>query len=316
MKKIIFGITSLTLGGAERVLVDIANELCDKYDITIFELYGRGEFEKELNPKIKLIKMKDKSYNELSKLERVNISMQILFNKKSLYRKYIKGNYDVEIAFLEGPITRMFAVKNDGINKIVWVHNDIMQVFGEKFKAKLKRKLDKKCYSYYNSVVFVSQDNREKFEEIYDLKNDKFVITNYISSQRVMDKANEHFGNIYKEDEINFLTVARLTKQKAIDRLVRVHSRLIEDGYNHNFYVIGDGPEREYVKQLIESYKVQDTFKLLGKKENPYPYIRNCDIFALLSNYEGYGMTLLETRILKKPIIITNTAAREAVERL
>lgn len=122
------------------------------------------------------------------------------------------------------------------------------------------------------------------------------------------------FGNIFKGGQVNFLTVARLVNQKAIDRLIKVHSRLIEDGFQHNFYVIGDGPENDNLKDLINKYNVQDTFILLGKKNNPYPYIKNCDIFALLSHYEGLPMTVLEAKVLNKPILITNTAAREAVD--
>ena len=314
MKKIIFGITGLTLGGAERVLVDIANELSQKYDITIFTIYGKGEFEKELNTNIKLISYTDKSFNELSKLERIKISLKLILNKKSMYERFINKGYDTEIAFLEGPITRLFSSKNNRVKKVAWVHNDIGQVFGKSLKAKIKIKLDKKCYSQYNSVVFVSQDNKVQFEQIYKIDSDKSVIPNYISTKRVMEKSEEPFENIFEKNEINFLTVARLAEQKAIDRLIKVHSKLIEDGYKHRFYVVGDGPEREKLKDLIKELHVQNTFILVGKKDNPYPYMKNCDIFALMSLYEGLPMTVLESKILNKPILITNTAAREAVQ--
>ena len=314
MQKILFGITGLTLGGAERVLVDVANELSTEFDITIFTLYGKGEFEKELNENIKLINMIDKSFDELSKIEKIKVSLKLMFNKKSLYKKYIDKGYDTEVAFLEGPITRLFSVKNKMVKKIAWVHNDIGQVFGKNLKAKIKTKLDKKCYSQYNDIVFVSNDNKEQFEELYNLNKNNMVIPNYISSKRVIEKSEDQFGNVFEENQINFLTVARLTEQKAIDRLIKIHSRLIDDGYNHKFYVIGDGPEKEKLKQLIKDYNVQDSFILLGKKNNPYPYIKNCDIFALLSMYEGLPMTILEAKILNKPILITDTAAREAVQ--
>ncbi len=314
MKKILFGITGLTLGGAERVLVDIVNELSEKYDITIFTLYGKGEFEKELSNKVKLINMSSKNYNELSKIEKLKVSFDLIFKRKAIYKRYIEKGYDTEVAFLEGPITRLFSVKNKNVKKIAWVHNDIGQVFGKNIKAKIKTKLDKKCYSQYNDIVFVSNDNKEHFEDIYKCNVNKIVIPNYISAKRVLEKSNNHFGNIYQENKINFLTVARLTEQKAIDRLIKVHSRLIEDGYDHNFYVIGDGPERDKLKRLIEDYEVQKSFALLGKKENPYPYMKNCDVFALMSLYEGLPMTILESRILDKPILITDTAAREAVQ--
>lgn len=313
MKKIIFGITGLTLGGAERVLVDIANELSSEYDITIFTLYGKGEFEQELSDNIKLVNMINKPYNQLSSKEKMLVSLKLLFNKKSIYKKYINKGYSTEIAFLEGPITRLFSVKNKNTKKIAWVHNDIGKVYGEKLIAKLKRKLDKKCYSEYNDIVFVSNDNKEQFEEIYGLDKNNMIIPNYLSSKRVLEKAEANYRNVFENGQANFLTVARLTEQKAIDRLIKVHSELIDDGCYHRFFVIGDGPERENLKELIKKYNVENTFMLLGKKENPYPYIKNCDIYALLSNYEGFGMSVIEAEILGKPILITDTAAREAV---
>lgn len=314
IKKIVFGITGLTLGGAERVLVDIVNELSKKYDITLFTLYGKGEFERELSNKVKLINMIDKKYVELSKLEKLKISLKLFLNKKSIYEKYINKGYDIEIAFLEGPITRLFSKSNNKVKKIAWVHNDIRQVFGNNLKAKIKIKLDKNCYSKYNDIVFVSNDNKKHFEETYNINNNKIVIPNYISISRVLEKSEEPIKNIFESDQINFLTVARLTEQKAIDRLIKVHAELIEKGYNHKFYVIGDGPEKEKLEILIQNYNIQKSFILLGKKENPYPYIKKCDIFALMSLYEGLPMTILESKILDKPILITNTAAREAVQ--
>ncbi|MBR3720463.1 MAG: glycosyltransferase [Clostridia bacterium] len=317
MRKIIFGITGLTLGGAERVLVDIANELSSTFDITILTLYGKGEFEEELSENIKLVNMIDKSYDELSFIEKLAVSFKILFRKKSLYKKYINNKYDTEIAFLEGPITRLFSVKSNGkvrvSKKIAWVHNDIRQVFGNGLKAKIKGKLDKKCYEQYDTIVFVANDNQEQFEEFYNIKKNKMVIPNYISSKRVIEKSEANFGNVFSKDKVNFLTVARLASQKAIDRLIRVHSELMYDGHDHKFFVIGDGPERENLKDLINTLNVKDSFILLGKKDNPYPYIKNCDIFALLSYYEGLPMTVLEAKILEKPILITDTAAREGV---
>ena len=314
MQKIIFGITSLTLGGAERVLVDIANELSSKFDITIFTLYGKGEFEKELSDKVKLVSMIDRSYNELTDKERLMISLKLLFRKKSMYKKFIDKGYCTEVAFLEGPITRLFSVKNRNVKKVAWVHNDIGQVFGQGLKAKIKRKLDKKCYSHYNDIVFVSSDNREQFDEIYGLNCNNMIIPNFVSSKRILSGADKQFINIFERGQVNFLTVARLTEQKALDRLIKVHSKLIEDGFDHKFYVIGDGPERLHLEELISQYNVGGSFILLGKKENPYPYIKKCDIFALLSYYEGFPITVLESKVLLKPILITNTAAREAVK--
>lgn len=319
MKKILFGITGLTIGGAERVLVDLANELSKNYDITIFTLYAKGELEKELNSNVKLKSLFKYSYKEMSKLkQKIIVPLKVLLLKNSIYNKNIKGNYDVEIAFLEGPITRLFSVKNKNVRKIAWVHNDISLVFGKGLKARLKKYLDKKIYGKYNDLVFVSKENMCDFDKTYTNLNisdeHKKVIYNYIDKERILEKSQEKVKLLYDYNCINFVTVSRLVYQKGIDRIIEVHKKLIESGYNHKFYVIGDGPEREKLENLIKENKVENSFFLLGQKENPYPYIKNADYFCLLSRFEGYGMVLEEAKILGKPIIITDTAAREAVE--
>lgn len=314
-KKILFGITSLTLGGAERVLVDIANRLCEQYEITIFTIYAKGELEQQLSSKVKLKSLYKISYSELSNFQKhFSVPLKVLLFQNRIYQKNVKDNYDCEIAFLEGPITRIFSTKNQKTKKIVWVHNDISAVFGKGVKARLKRKIDKTIYEKYQAIVFVSKDNQEKFEEIYSLKKPKEVIYNYIDTQKVIQKANENIDMEFNQEEVNIVTVARLVKQKAIDRLIDVHSKLIQEGIKHTIYVIGDGPERSKLEEMIKEREVESSFILLGKKENPYPYIKKADCFVLLSHYEGYPMVLLEAKILGKYIVITDTAAREVLQ--
>ncbi len=323
MKKILFGITSLTIGGAERVLVDLSNKLQEKedFEITIFTIYSKGEFEKSLNGNIKVSSLYDKSYNELTKMQKILVPIKILFCKKSIYKKYIKGDYDTEIAFLEGPITRLFSIKNKNTKKIAWIHNDMSLVFGKGIKAKIKRKIDRKIYSKFSTLVFVSEDNRNKFEQIYpDLRNSelekvhKRVVYNYIDKDLVLEKAKEKSDIEFNKNELNFVSVCRLVEQKAIERLIEVHKRLIDDKYMHKFYIVGDGPLKEKLEAKIKEEGLEKTFILLGQKENPYPYIRQADYFCLLSYFEGYPMVVEEAKILNKEILITDTAAREVVK--
>ena len=297
------------------MLVDIANKLCDTFEITIFTIYGNGELEKKLNSKIKLKRIFDISYIQLTKFQKIMIPLKILLFQKQYYNKYIKGNYDKEIAFLEGPITRLFSTKNKETKKIAWIHNDIAKVYGNNIKAKIKRIIDQKIYNQYQKLVFVSKDNKESFDRQYkNMKPSEMVIYNYIDSQNVLEKSKEPIDFTFENEQMNFLTVARLVEQKGIDRLIRIHRELMANHYNHKFYIIGDGPEKEKLEKLIQEEHLEKTFILLGAKENPYPYMKQADIFCLLSKFEGYGMVLEEAKILNKPIIITNTAAREAVE--
>lgn len=162
----------------------------------------------------------------------------------------------------------------------------------------------------------------KKFKEVYsEVRNEylepvkKEIIYNYIDKERILKEAGKEIDTKFDGNEMNFITVARLVPQKAIDRIIKVHAKLVYSGYKHNFYVIGEGPEKHKLETMIEECNVKETFHLLGSKENPYPYVKDANYFCLLSRFEGYGMVLEEAKILEKPIIITDTAAREAVEK-
>ena len=273
-----------------------------------------GEFKGLLNKNIKVKSLYPKAFDEYNTIQKKIISFKLLVLKKHIYRKYIENNYDVEVAFLEGPITNLLSVKNTKTSKIAWIHNDINLVFGKTLKSKIKKIYNKKIYSKYQRLVFVSKHNLQKFEECYKLNVPKEVVHNYLNKQNVIEKAKESVQDFQNENTINFLTVARLVNQKAIGRLISVHEKLIKNGYNHKFYVVGDGPLRNELEQKIKDLNLGETFILLGQKENPYPYIKQTDYFCLLSYYEGLPMVLLEAKQLNKYIIITDTASREALE--
>jgi len=312
-KSIVFGITSLSLGGAERVLVDICNKLKDNYEITIFTLYGNGEFEKEIDKKIKIINMNNSKYQDLSYIQKKKMSIYMLVPifRYFIYKKYIKNKFDVEVSFLEGPITWLFSHDSNS-KKICWVHNDITNVFGNDVSSKIKKKMNKNSYKKYHKIVFVSKDNKEKFEKSLSLKTNNCVIYNYLEKEKVLKKSIEFIPKELKHDYKCFVIVSRLTEQKGIDRLIEVHEKLIKDNYKHYIYHIGDGPMKAELSKRIKDKKI-NTFFLLGKKKNPYPYIKEADYFLLPSYYEGYGMVIDEAKILDKYIMITDTAAREAV---
>lgn len=321
MKKIIFGITGLTLGGAERVLVDISNRLIEKYDVTIFTIYAKGELEKELDSRIHLISLYNFRYDEIKGIQKKLIPLKVLLNKKKIFQNYIdKYDYFAQIAFLEGAITRIFSVKSKkNTNKIAWIHNDISKVFGKGIKSKIKRILDRNVYEKYDTLAFVSMDNLDKFNKVYDDMDlpHETVINNYINSERILklaeEKMPEEDEELFNLKEPTFVQVSRLVEQKAVDRLIKVHSKLIKEGYKHRFIVIGDGPLKEKLESQVLEEGVSDSFKLVGAKVNPYPYIKKADYLCLFSKFEGYPMVVEEGKILRKYIFTTNTATREAL---
>ena len=314
--KVIFGITGLTIGGAERVLVDLIKQIHTVYDITIYTMYAGGELEQELKAttNVNIKSIFKKPMLEYSIIRRkLNIIYFNLF-MNMIYKRDIKNIYDVEIAFLEGPITRMFANKSNA-KKITWVHTDIQKYYETEKYGKSKYKKDKKIYSKYDKIIFVSEDNLKTFKKVF--KNNKVpkeVIYNFMDAKRIKSKANEFVVTEIEENIPSLVTVARLTHPKGLFRYLKVHKRLIKEGIVHNVYIIGGGEEKEALIEKAKEYGVKKSFRILGKRENPYPYIAKGTYFCLFSYSEGYGIVIDEAKILKKPVLISDTAAREAVK--
>ena len=129
--------------------------------------------EKELNHNVKIVSL----YQNQNRV----LPLYILLNSRKIYNKFIKNNFDIEVAFLEGPITRIFRFKNKkSVRKIAWVHNDITKVFGNNIKAKIKKKLDKSVYKNYDEIVFVSNENKNSFKNLYGNIGKQIVIYNYL----------------------------------------------------------------------------------------------------------------------------------------
>lgn len=311
--KLLFAITSLNQGGAERVLVDLVNELSNYHDITILTLYAKNDFEKELNKKVKLKSIYNTSYKELSFITKKTISLKLYLKslRNKLYKKYINDEYDVNIAFLEGPMTWLLSCGKT--KKIAWVHNDIEEVFKEFSSKNKKQQLNHESYKKYDELVFVSNSNLNKFNNYFkDIKANKRVITNYIDIKRIEELSKK--DKVKFDTDNNFVQISRLVPQKNVSRLIDVHKKLIEDGYNHNIYIIGDGPLKEKLQNKIEELNVTETFHLLGGMNNPYSYLKSSDAFILTSDFEGYPVSIIEAKSLNKFIMITSSSANEAVE--
>ena len=310
-KKIVFGVTSLDYGGVELSLVDLVNKLVKNYDITILTLYSGGDLISKINKKVKIESIYKHKYLTSTNDQRRKIRLKIMIAQRTLYYRYLKGQYDVEIAFMEGPMTLLFSTPNRKSRKIAWVHTSVSDNKVKGPKKHLKKGKYDKVYSLYDKIIFSGNTVKQNFEEYYNVYVDKYVIPNYIDIARVIKSSNEFYPKELKRNIKNLVVVTKLEKIKALDRLLIIHKRLIIDGYPHRMYIIGDGPEKKELERTIEKLNAKDTFVLLGKKENPYPYIKNAYSVVLAPSNKSYGVSILEAMILKKPIISTSTSVSE-----
>ncbi len=312
MKKIVFGITSLTLGGAEKVLIDVVNNLVDKYQVTILTLYQDEELLKELNKKVNVVSINNISYKKANSIiKRKNgLLLRNAFYCKVLYNKYIKNKYDIEVAFLEGPITNLFSVSSNP-NLYSFNHTDLTKHYSIKRCERLIN-----VYEKYKKIIFVSKEGKDNFLKIknaHKLEKKIYVIYNYFDPNRIISSSKIKTNLPFKKDKLSFLVVGRLVEAKGYERLINIHKELMKK-YDYEIFAIGEGPLQEKLNSLVKENNIANTFHLLGKKDNPYPYIKECDYLLIPSIYEGYSMVAKEGITLNKYIIATKTGIVEALK--
>lgn len=291
MKKVVFLITNLNIGGAERVLADTVNKL--PFDVTVLTLYGKGDFEKEFKVKRKTIFKRNIKSPLIQKI--IGLLLKTKVYKNYLYKKYIKDKYDVEVAFLEGPMTEILSVSSNP-NKYAFVHTDLDKHFKKENKDKVYD-----VYSKFKAIVFSSKSSMKSFNKYIENKFNKKLIHNYIDDSRIKNLSKK------KIDYDNFfLYVGRFRKEKGVLRLIEIFKKRKE-----SLIMIGDGPLYNEALGMVKDYP---NIILLGALNNPYPYIKRARALIMPSYYEGYPTVAREAAILNTFVISTNTGAKEALE--
>lgn len=318
-KKILFVIDTLKGGGAEKVLYDILKNMdLLKYKTEIFLIKNEGFYIKkikELGVEINYLfnERKDLFNNILYKKTKsmiIKILRYFYCKYPFLIKKLKNKNYDIEIAFLEGYSTVLVANRKNDSKKISWVHTDL-----EKHKM-ISRKLERVSYHKMKQIICVSEDSKKSVLNLYpENKNKIEVIYNPIDKKNILEKSNEKIDFNFENNKINVITVGRLNQQKGYDILLQSHNRLIKKGLDYNLIILGEGGEKSSLEKYIRENVLENNTQLLGFKENPYPYLKQADIFVSSSRYEGYPLVLCEAVCLGKPIIATNcTGPKEILE--
>ena len=304
MIKILFFIETLSGGGAEKVLQNLVNNMDnEKFDITVQTVWKENP-EGFLNKNIKYKYI----YSNHSKLNNYKYRFSVLL--KTIYPLHIKDNYDIEVAYLECGATKVISTStNKKAKKVAWVHCNLSKKISNinEFKKKSVH-----WYKKFDKVVCVSRDVEKSFKGIYGNEFDTEVIYNVIDDYSIREKSNENVDDYSFDKEIpTIVSVGRLSVEKRFDRLIEAHKILLDEGVLNKLLIIGEGNERKNLEQIIKATGVQKTVALSGFKSNPYPYIKNADLLACSSDYEGFSSFVAEGLILGKTIVTTNCGGME-----
>lgn len=310
MKKVLFVIESLGGGGAEKVLTTIVKYLDkSKYDITVLLVTEVGIYLKEVKKYCRVVSMLP-TYDSLESFAdklRYKLDYKYIYSSspRKVYKKYIKEEYDIEIAFVEGYATRLIANSpNKNSKKIAWVHIDMREnPYADQYYKSLEEHIE--CYKNFNDVICVSSSVKKVMEDKFKLENNLKVIYNPIDAHQILEKAKEF--SIEKDlKKINIITVGRLENQKGFDRLINAIGRINSDKLNIHLNILGEGSKYNELKDLIHLNKLENTVSLLGFKKNPFPWVLSSDIFICTSRAEGYSLVIAEAMVLGIPIISVN----------
>ncbi|MDR7073362.1 glycosyltransferase [Fictibacillus barbaricus] len=330
-KKILFMVINMNVGGTEKALLNMISEMPrEEFDITILMLEKYGGF-LDLIPKDVQVKYLE-GYNKIKPIlnkppkttawNLINEGKVLnglyllilhftskLIKDRSIIFKYIlknipdfKNDFDIAVAYA-GPmdfISYFIVKKIKAKKKIQWIHFDITKIgFNKHFASKI--------YNKFDQIFVVSKEAKNKLiNAVPTIKGKTDIFFNMVSKNEVFKQSKEGTGFNDNFEGERILTVGRLTNEKGQDLAIKVLVRLIKNGYNVRWYCLGEGSSRTEYEKLIAENNLQNNFILLGSNPNPYPFIDQCDIYVQPSRYEGYCISLIEARILKKPIVTTN----------
>lgn len=286
-------------GGLENALVRFLNQIdYTLYEITLFLCNPHIGNKFSLNNNVKVINIG---------VEHAFSDSNVISKPKWLWRGYIKlvgllklflkiNTYDIIIEYGPSILFNSIAKCKNRQSKFIYWHHTDFQGFIDK-KNEFYKKYRKNLLNHLDAVVFVNQNDRNLLKE-YDkdklLKSNIFTIYNVLPIHQIIDKSNELINNkLINSDYI--VMVARLDKQKDHATLFKAFVEVNKSHPNLNLVLLGDGGEKESLKILSAQLGLEDRIYFLGSVENPYAWIKNAKALILSTNYEGFGLVIIES---------------------
>ena len=296
MIKILFLIHDLGAGGAEKVLVNLVNNMnCNKFEIQVTALFGGGINEQFLKPNIHFHTVWAKEIPGNSKWMK-------LFSPQQLHKKCVREHFDIEVSYLEGPSARIISGCTDKTTKLIsWIHVEqhTMEALAASFRNFKEARL---CYNAFHQTVCVSEYVRDDFCSILNYHKPCTVLYNTVESDKILIEAREPVLEFVDDGMIRLVAVGTLKQPKGYMRLLKIVKRLRDEEYTVHLYVLGTGPLQQEMEEYIGQNELHNNVTLLGYQTNPYKYVSKCDLFVCASFAEGFSTAATEALIVGTPV--------------
>ena len=307
-KKILFIITGLVGGGAEKALLNLLGIINkNAYDINLLVIFADRVGSKQIaNVNVCTLFPTAKSIvYKLAKHLYINLGIDHLIRHITLRK--VQKKYDTMVSFLEGDslLYHSFLYDNANVN-VSWVHTDFVENYWS--KRHFVGDDEFKAYTSLNKLVFVSEYAKKQFAKVFDLPHTikQYVCANVINVDEIKEKSLEPIDDIVKT-KFTICSVGRLEKVKGYDMVINAAKILKERNIDVDFWILGTGSQEKQLREQLRQNQCEDMVRLLGYKDNPYPYMKLADIYLSSSYAEGLPLVLCEAQCLEKPIIATKT---------
>lgn len=325
---------AMELGGVERSLLGLLDSIdYDRYDVDLFLMRHSGELMTHLNQKVNLLpeipqyaslavpmtsllkkgqigvlcgrlkgKLAARRFDKQHPGEKPSIAALTYSHKYTLKTmpQITNKTYDLAISFL----TPHYYVRERAKARkyAAWIHTDYTAL-------SFDRRAELEMWSGYDTICGVSEQVSRGFQTSFpELAGKVRTIENILSKGLIDAQAREIQTEMKSDGVVSLLSVGRFCDAKNFDNVPDICRRLVENGLDIKWYLIGYGGDEPLIHQMILKAGVQERVIILGKKDNPYPYMRDCDLYVQPSRYEGKAVTVREAQLLGKPVIITNYA--------
>ena len=325
---------AMELGGVERSLLGLLDCVdYDRYDIDLFLMRHSGELMPYLNPKARLLPeipqyaslavpmtslIKNGQFGVLcgrlqgkraaGRFDRQHPGDKPSVTALTYSHRYTRNSmpqisdrtYDLAVSFL----TPHYFVRERVKAKkyAAWIHTDYTAL-------SFDRAAELEMWSGYDVICGVSEQASESFKIAFPELADKVqTVENALPKELIRSQAQEVQTDMPSDGSIKLLSVGRFCDAKNFDNVPDICRRLTEDGLDVKWYLIGYGGDEPLIRRKITEAGMQERVFILGKKDNPYPYMRACDLYVQPSRYEGKAVTVREAQLLGKPVVITNYA--------
>ena len=316
--KILFRHRSMEMGGVEKVMLSLMNNLDrEKFEMTVCLNLNQGELRDEFPSHVRKVYLtdgkedfsKNKIIQKIQLFQRRQKLEKLRKNPEIVDREYLKENYDIEIGMTYNDFEPVLNSSNRNSKKVGWFHSEI-QV--PKLQPLVPKILEH--FPQFHYMIYCSEKIKNLMHEHYPNLNypTESVIINAIPIEEIKQKANADFLLPNAESNI-FVSVGRLHTRKGYHKLMDAHKKLLNEGFQHTVIIIGDGEELPNLLEQQKNLGVEKSFVFAGNQMNPYPFIKNADFFIMPSESEAWPLVIAEALILQKPIIATKVGDVESM---